>query len=1081
MSLEPSNTILAVGSIDGYITFWDLRLGHHLFTINAFSPILTLEFRPQESATREVVLMSTCSDGYAKFWAINLQQRTFGATPIKFHCKSLARDEIRCASFSPAGLRFITGATDGIVRLFSTPDVATIKSGTQPPILLPHVQYLEEHEGYVNSIYFGTRGTEFVTSSWDGCVRRWAYDAEGKRAWTSEAFSTAAVLGDSRDAVVPGRPRKVTIVTYCCGDEKILAAVGQSFELILFDARRRKPAVPLRYHQAEVFILTTNPVDDRIVLSAGCDGQAALWNTQTGRMIFEFRLDNCRFLDGGFSQNGSMFALVDDLGRVSVFGCGISPDTFAEAPASQFFPTDWNELVFDGQRNAVDAITQRPPHLVPRDVIVSIEKKTHTVHLDEGYAASIPIEGEENLVLRQRQLFQRQHHNEQRLFSLEVKNTPPGSVPKHTRTRRRRLLYGSDVEEDSALMMQPDLIDAAAMESDDEPFQMASGSETDAELSVTSSEAGASPRSGETSPTGPYNFRRRAGMHSLDTASSPGVRRRRLTPRQERRLLMSELELNDDSLYRPQPAHPAHGPRSTLRRRPLIPETSSSESGEPARPGSTRRGRPLSRRTSREATNVIASCTLSAWVKAVDRQVFPYLPQVYDVVAYFPEGHRMFLKRERAPQFHERLPWETEPHLDPVTFGQVITLNFFPGNPTWCVLELLLLEPAQARESLPPPAHVDSSRKIQIAFYDMENQPDFIIPYCRYAWSVQSVQRYVPGEIVRVVFSRDEIYEARVKKLRVAADRIPQRPWQCYLVEWLTLSDAPEYLSPWELETIFEEDVPARQPYTCHEFIDADTLRVLDEGVKRLLTDPRAAPFCRPVDLRYFPDYPEFVAYPMDLHTLHQRIVNGQHRRMEALEWDARLIYDNAFAYNLPDSDIVQDAEYVVNEIMRLVKRAERGVRRASRRIDALADSLVFQTEASSPHSGPAVPTPRRNATQLREERARRRAALAYQSDSSNPPSSVTPPRSRPRGATTHGRPIHRPDVARLDHFEEARTAVRSSPRSKRRKLDLDTGSSSTVDDFGETASTSRRTLRSTRASASRASESIRQSLHLES
>lgn len=1083
MSLDPSNTVLAVGSIDGYITFWDLRVGHHLFTINAFSPILTLEFRPQESSTREVVLMSTCSDGYAKFWSINLQQRSFSATPIKFHCKSLARDEIRCASFSPAGLRFITGATDGIVRLFSTPDVAAIKSGLQPSILLPHVQYLEEHEGYVNSVHFCNRGTEFVTSSWDGCVRRWSYDGDNKKTWTSDAYSTASVLGESCDVLVPGRPRKVTIVTYCCGDEKILAAINQSFELILFDTHKTKPALSLRYHQAEVFILTSNPIDDRIVLSAGCDGQAALWDTQTGRMIFEYRMENCRFLDGGFSQNGTMFALVDDLGRVSVFGCGISADSYSDAPTSQFFPTDWNELVFDGQRNAVDATTQRPPHLVPRDVIVSIEKNPYNVSMKEDYAVSIPIEGDESLLWKQQQLFHKQQRDERRLFSLELANTTPGSVPKHTRSRRRRLLYGSDVEDDSSLP-QPTLIDAiAALESDDEPFQMASGSETDADLSVTSSETEANGNAA--SPPGPYNFRRRSGVQGGETFSSPGARRRRLTPRQERRVMLNELEENDDSLYRPQQLS-----HSSLRRRPMIRESSSSSSDSNPNPEDHVQG-PRSCIGSRDKRRTLdgPKMTISPWIKTVDRQVFPFLPQLYDVVAYFPEGHRMFLRREKAVNFHDVLPWDTEPHLNPVTFGQIISLKFFPGSPTWCLLGLLLIDPNQVRESLPPPTHTANDRMIQIAYYDMENQPDFIIPYCRYAWSVQPIQRYEPGEIVRVVFGRDELYEARVKKLRVSAERIPQRPWQCYLVEWLTLSDEPEYLSPWELETIFEEDVPERQPYACHEFIETDSLRVLDEGIKKLMADPRAAPFRRPVDLRHFADYPEYVAYPMDLHTLHERIMNGYYRRMEAVEWDARLLHENAFAYNQPDSGIVLDAEYVMNQVTRLIKRAERGVRRASRRVDTIAESLGHNDQVST-RRHPQVPsTPHSNAAQQREDRARRRATLTLPSESPNPPSGISPHRVHPR--THRQQPSPMANAHEPDHFEEPRP-TRSSPRIKRRcivNLDAyastanaqqDTNSTNDFEPPATTSGSNQRSLRRVRASASKASESIRQTLHFQ-
>lgn len=1002
MSIDPSNTVLAAGSMDGYISFWDLLLGHHLFTLNAYSPVLTLEFRPQEVASRELVLMATCTDGYAKFWAINIQQRTWSTTPTKYHCKSLARDEIRCASFSPAGLRFITGATDGIVRLVSVPEVSLIKSSAPPTLAMPYMLYLEDHEGYVNSVHWSTCGTRFVTSAWDGCVREWNCDAEDttdsvSKLWKSEAFSTTSVLGDSRDEVVPGRPRKVTIVTYCNGDQNILCAVNQSFELILFDRGRVKPTRVLRYHEADVFILTTNPVDDRIVLSAGCDGKAAIWFSPTGERLFDFQLDNTRFLDGGFSQDGSKFALVDDMGRVSIFGCGASVEAFANAPPSQFFPTDWNELIFDSQRLAVDAITQRPPHLAPRDSIVSIEKTTWDFTPDLNYALQLSLEVDEMLSQRQKQVFNRQLRNETRLFKRELELTLPGSLPKHSRSRRRRLLYGSDVEDEmvAPLLANPDQNETATapVESADEDFQMASGSETDADLSVNSSD-----EEQETTPTGPYNLRQRTLALPRHPARRQG----------QRRLTTAELT-EDDQLYRPDVAL-----RITTRRRPIIEESSEEEEDEEDHFVTTasRTSSSSSRRRPASTTPSI-SRVISPWLTHKDRHIFPYLPQIHDVVVYFPEGHRMFLKKERRPQFQDCLPWEVKPDLGNVVFGQVMSLNFIPGEPTWCLLELMLLDDISAREGLPPPTHIPSSaRKIQISFYDMTNQPDFIIPYCRYAWSVRRIQRYAPGEIVRVVFGKDESYEARVKRIKVPSERIPERPWQCYVVEWLTLEDEPESLSPWELETIFEEDAPDRQPYQCQEFVDSDVARLIDEGLQKLLYDARAALFKKPVDLRSFPDYLETVAYPMDITTIHQRLLRGYYRRVDALEWETRLIYENAYAYNLPDSDVVKDAEYVMNEILRLVKRAQRGTRRLTR------------------HETPSPITPQRSRSILeREERARRRSTLHLHQQNESPESADAFYASSGGGRSLRSR------GASLQLFEApSSSSTRDSPRPQRRR-----------------------------------------------
>lgn len=1026
MSLDPSNTVLAVGSMDGYVSFWDLLLGHHLFTLNAYSPVLTLEFRPQELASRELVLMATCTDGYAKFWAINIQQRTWGATPVKYHCKSLARDEIRCASFSPAGLRFITGATDGVVRLISVPEAALIKSAAAPPLCMPYMLYLEDHEGYVNSVHWSSCGTRFVTSAWDGCVREWTCGATGGggegggQSWRSEAFSTSAVLGASQDDVVPGRPRKVTIVSYCSGDQSILCAVNQSFELILFDRARRRPARIMRYHEADVFILTSNPVDDRIVLSAGCDGKAAIWFAPTGERLFDFCLKNTRFLDGGFSQDGSKFALVDDMGRLSLFGHGTSPEAFAAAPASQFFPTDWNELLFDSQRSVVDAITQRPPHLAPRDVVVSIERAVwEGLTLNPDYALEIPLEMDESLALRQRQLFTRQLRNEARLFRDELTSTPAGALPKHSRSRRRRLLYGSDVEEEDGIMAIPpgtgpfppaggSAAPGEGGESADEDFQLPSGggSETDADLSVNSSEG-----EEEGTPSGPYNLRQRT------QAPSP---RALLARRREHRRL-AEAELNDDDqLYRPSSLV-----RPVSRRRPLIEASSSSSEGEDAEDHfftTAARGRGTGQAsnsgTPRQRRTPAVPQAPSSWLAGRERRIFPYLPQIYDVVAYLPEGHKMFLRRERRPHFNDNLPWEVEPELDSdVVFGQISTLTFFPGEPTWCLVELTLLGRHEVREGLPPLTSTSATaRKIQVSFYDMNNQPDFIIPYCRYAWSVQRSQRYRPGEVVRVVFSQDEVYEARIKRLKVSPERIPNRPWQCYLVEWLSLEDEPESLSPWELETILEEDAPERRPYECQEAIDGDVAHLIDEGLQRLLHEARAASFKKPVDLRTFPDYLETVAYPMDIGTIRQRLLRGYYRRVEALEWEARLIHENAYAYNVPNSDIVRDAEYVTGEILRLVKRAQRGTRRLA----------VSRGE-------PTTPPPRPRTISEREERARRRASLQLHQQYESPQSAetTTTTDSPARGSL---RSLRGRSNASLQLVEALATSspVRDSPRGRR-------------------------------------------------
>lgn len=503
------------------------------------------------------------------------------------------------------------------------------------------------------------------------------------------------------------------------------------------------------------------------------------------------------------------------------------------------------------------------------------------------------------------------------------------------------------------------------IESDDEPFQASSQSETDAEVGVTNSDD-------ENAEQGPYNLRNRR-------LATPAQRSPRALQRSRRAAAAAAAH---QSYYheRDQIYHPSQSNGRPRPRRRLVIADSSSENEQ----------------AFEEHLQVAET---PDWLTVRDRQTFTYLPQIYDVVAYFPEGHRQFLEREQDPKYHRNLPWHTERSLDSVVFGQVVGLNFVPGAPASCCLELLVLPRAEVQESMPPPAQLPpSAKKIQVCFYDMENQPEFIIPYCRYRWSVLPVQRYRVGEVVRVVFNAEEAYEARVVKIKVPSGRIPDFPWQCYMVEWLSLSEDPEYFNPWELETIIEEDAPERTRYLCEEHIGVEVLRALDEGIKKLLTEQVAAPFRKPVDLWEFANYLDYVAYPMDLSLLHQRIINGYYRRVEALEWDAKLLFENAFAYNCPESEIVKDAGQVVGELMRLLKRAERGARRL-RSDQALASPARVTTPAPIPSA--SVATWARSSVADRQERARRRAAAGV-----GLPSPSFSPLSSPQGAFQRFNPV---------------------------------------------------------------------------
>lgn len=373
------------------------------------------------------------------------------------------------------------------------------------------------------------------------------------------------------------------------------------------------------------------------------------------------------------------------------------------------------------------------------------------------------------------------------------------------------------------------------------------------------------------------------------------------------------------------------------------------------------------------------------WLTIDDRRYSPYLPQLWDIVAYFPEGHRTFLEKEPRRQFHEDIPsYVTEgasrrsqqSHL----LAQVVEVQFCVneavGRP-WCQMTLVPVDEAaylsSSDEGIAGELRADpmASDRFVLRYYDMADIPDFLILACRYTWSLD--QDYHAGQLVRVIYGHEESYSGRIT--RVGPRR--RSAWQCYTVQWLTLDDPPEDCSPWELEPVIEEsdDNGSFRPYRCHEAIPEATLRVLVDGLGSIMANRRAQYLVDPVDYRSFPDYTVTVPYPMHLDLMRSRLENGFYRRMEAFLWDAQLITTNTLVYNEPDSDIVRDAAAVYQMIEALVRRAQRPSRHAAVNASARQEMLP----------SPLSPPPRQAvsaSSPTTAQSARKRARLVESSDS---------------------------------------------------------------------------------------------------
>jgi WD40 repeat protein len=79
--------------------------------------------------------------------------------------------------FSKGAVRFASGGSDCIVRIFAAPDP---DSADQEPF----VQLLRGHTGPIVTMEFSPTGDRLLTGAWDGTARIWSYNKKD-RVWSS--------------------------------------------------------------------------------------------------------------------------------------------------------------------------------------------------------------------------------------------------------------------------------------------------------------------------------------------------------------------------------------------------------------------------------------------------------------------------------------------------------------------------------------------------------------------------------------------------------------------------------------------------------------------------------------------------------------------------------------------------------------------------------------------------------------------------------------------------------------------------------------------------------------------------------
>uniref|UniRef100_A0A8C5IY33 Bromodomain and WD repeat-containing protein 3 n=1 Tax=Junco hyemalis TaxID=40217 RepID=A0A8C5IY33_JUNHY len=364
MAVNYENTLLAAGSCDKVVRVWCLRTCAPLAVLQGHSASITsIQFSPARKGTTRY-LTSTGADGTICFWQWHANTMKFKDRPVKFAERSRPGVQISCSSFSSGGMFIATGSTDHVIRIYYL--------GSESPEKMAE---LESHtDNSLCSICL-----RFVSGSRDGTARIWHYHQHD---WKSLVLDMATKMTGNN--VASGEDKvtklKVTMVAWDRYDATVITAVN-NFLLKVWNSSTGQLLHSLSGHDDEVFVLEAHPFDQRIVLSAGHDGNIFVWDIDKGTKIRNYfnmieGQGHGAVFDCKFSPDGQHFACTDSHGHLLLFGFGCNK-YYEKIPDQMFFHTDYRPLIRDANNYVLDEQTQQAPHLMPPPFLVDVDGNPH--------------------------------------------------------------------------------------------------------------------------------------------------------------------------------------------------------------------------------------------------------------------------------------------------------------------------------------------------------------------------------------------------------------------------------------------------------------------------------------------------------------------------------------------------------------------------------------------------------------------------------------------------------------------------------------------------------------------------------
>ncbi|PNJ48375.1 BRWD3 isoform 3 [Pongo abelii] len=912
---------------------------------------------------------------------------------IKMHKRILGHlSSVYCVAFDRSGRRIFTGSDDCLVKIWATDDgrlLATLR-GHSAEISDMAVNYENTliaagscDKDKVVAVQFCNNGDSlrFVSGSRDGTARIWQYQ---QQEWKSIVLDMATKMTGNN--LPSGEDKitklKVTMVAWDRYDTTVITAVN-NFLLKVWNSITGQLLHTLSGHDDEVFVLEAHPFDQRIILSAGHDGNIFIWDLDRGTKIRNY---------------------------------------FNMIPDQMFFHTDYRPLIRDANNYVLDEQTQQAPHLMPPPFLVDVDGNPHPTKFqrlvpgrenckDEqlipqlGYVANGDGEVVEQVIGQQtndqdesildgiiRELQREQdlrlinegdvpHFPVNRAYSvngalrspnMDISSSPnmrlrrhssqiEGVRQMHNNAPRSQMATERDLMAWSRRVVVNELNNGVSRVQ--EECRTAKG---DIEISLYTVEKKKKPsyttQRNDYEPSCGRSLRRtqRKRQHTYQTRSNiehnsqascqnSGVQEDSDSSSEEDETVgtsdasvedpvvewQSESSSSDssseysdwtaDAGINLQP--PKRQTRQTTRK------ICSSSDEENLKSLEERQKKPKQTRKKKGGLVSMAGEPNEEWfapqwiLDTIPRRS-PFVPQMGDELIYFRQGHEAYVRAVRKSKIYsvnlQKQPWN-KMDLREQEFVKIVGIKYEVGPPTLCCLKLAFLDPISGKMT---------GESFSIKYHDMPDVIDFLVLHQFYNEAKE--RNWQIGDRFRSIID-DAWWFGTVESQQPFQPEYPDSSFQCYSVHWD--NNEREKMSPWDMEpipegTAFPDEVGAGVPVSQEELTALlykpqegewgahsrdEECERVIQGINHLLSLDFASPFAVPVDLSAYPLYCTVVAYPTDLNTIRRRLENRFYRRISALMWEVRYIEHNARTFNEPDSPIVKAAKIVTDVLLRFI------------------------------------------------------------------------------------------------------------------------------------------------------------------